>query len=368
MFTPQERLALAFIFAFTSILPVHAQGPLFELVSDARRAALGFNSAGGMVDGYSLRSQPSYFPLQNITEISYGSRSLSWIKSFDAGWWYTSLSVPIDEHQSFALFYHRFDFGSLNITDASPQIIGTLKPYELVFGGAYNRELIDGLNLGIAFKYYYQNENSSYIVSNPKYHNQTAKAYVGDLGLTYSQNLINSESLRGGLSFSSSITNLGTWIEASDGSILQVPRSLLLGVTYNQQFLNPNKWQRLNGLLALQYRGVLNNVYQDRRDYWNFGAELDYADIAFLRIGISILPFSSIFGNKGQGAVSYGFGINVPMDELSSSFSAVALKFDYAAIPFDSEIISGFLTSGGSRYNRIYTFRVGYDFSLSDLY
>lgn len=228
--------------------------------------------------------------------------------------------------------------------------------------------MIDGLNLGIAFKYYYQNENSSYIASNPRYQNQTAKAYMGDVGLTYSQNLINSEELRGSLALSTSITNLGTWIETSDGLVRQVPRSLLLGVTYNQEFLNSSRWQRFDGLLILQYRGILNNVYQDRRDYWNFGTELGYADIVFLRIGISILPFSSIFGNKNQGAASYGFGINVPMEELSSSFSPLSLKFDYAAIPFDREILSSFLTSGGSRYNRIYTFRVGYDFNLSDLY
>lgn len=104
MSTHQKCFTLAFILMIVIALPVYAQGPMLELISDARLGALGYNYLGGVADGYSLRSQPSYFPSQNITEVSYGFRPLNWINGLDARWWYTSLSVPIDEHQSLPFF------------------------------------------------------------------------------------------------------------------------------------------------------------------------------------------------------------------------------------------------------------------------
>lgn len=362
--TYRKQIAQTIFLTLICISPVFSQRMMFEYVTDARLASLGDNASGGFVDGYSLPLQSSYSLGRRITEVSYGSRVPIALRNLDTRSWHTSLFVPIDEKQTLTLFYHRLDWPTLYGTTAQdPEAPYEVKPYELIVGGAYNRALIRGFSCNIAVKYYYYGLSP------------TAKAYVADIGFSYFHNLFDFERFRGSISLGTSITNLGTRIKIENINTPYVietspiMRSIYFCATYNQEFLSLTRWYKMNCLIAFRYRNVLNaRSYWEGRDYWSLGMELGYADIIFLRAGLSILPFSSMYGNDHQGAASYGLGIKVPFEELSSVLNLFSLKFDYAAIPLNTEILRDLFGIRDIKHDQIYTVRLGYDFSLSEIF
>ncbi|MGH2569047.1 MAG: hypothetical protein ACRDGA_11975 [Bacteroidota bacterium] len=334
---------------------------VFDFPSDARFISMG--TAGmGVPGSYPHYVSPAQLAENDYGELSYGVRPINWVKDLDARFSYLSISVPITASQTLGIFYDRYYQGTGLLTSSeSPGGIGIVEPVEHLFGVSYARKIGEALSVGASLKQFRFTANPDAEATRAGYKQQTGNATIVDLGLSYFVPILNSEPVSSKLYFSTALMNFGTWINFSNDDVQQMPRYLRFGAAHDSRFSGTEFWQQYSILLSIQYQNILNEKDPGLRDYWSFGGELGWCDLIFLRTGITVLPYTSYFGNRNQGAATYGLGFSLPLKRIASSLERFHLKFDYAAVPLNLDLYPQFrFFLEDVRYNNVYSIRIVY--------
>ena len=70
--------------------------------------------------------------------------------------------------------------------------------------------------------------------------------------------------------------------------------------------------------------------------FWSIGSEVSFYDIIFFRVGGSVFPFESVYGNERNFSIRYGIGLNLPLSMIGLKYP-VSLIFDYTVIPLHNQ-------------------------------
>lgn len=110
----------------------------------------------------------------------------------------------------------------------------------------------------------------------------------------------------------------------------KVPRYFKLGMCYTLN-IEDDETSLFRFVFTAEYK---NNVNRPGylKDYWGMGFESTFFDMLSLRMGGITRPHSSIYGQRGNMAMRYGAGLNIPFRKLGLN-SPLSLAFDYAVIP-----------------------------------
>jgi hypothetical protein len=296
---------------------------------------------------------PAGLTWANRVSISYSHRDMNWITGV-GGMKYQAItgSVPTD-FLNIGLLYNRFTQGELLITtEQNPDGDGTtVSVYDHTFGIGLSKQYDDHLGFGLSVKTF----NSILNYKGPGSQNPTssiettALPLLFDFGILYSNNLgTEQESHQQRLNIGLSVQNVGTVLKqkqtvrnlttnsiSSQEHAVTLPRYLRLGLSYQFAYYGETHeaLAPLNMLVTSEYRNALNGI-GSRRDYWGFGLELKLFEIASVRVGSLINPYSSIYGNEGTPTLRYGFGLSAPFHKIDGAIP-LTLKVDYAAIPLN---------------------------------
>lgn len=119
------------------------------------------------------------------------------------------------------------------------------------------------------------------------------------------------------------------------GEPIKAPRFLRLGFAYlcTVEAENPDEPARLSFLATGEYRNLMNALDNQNamRDYWGFGMEAVLYEILAVRLGG--------FGRNEITTGRYGAGLRIPFPRIGID-AAFTLSIDYAAVPYQSTIIS----------------------------
>lgn len=335
---------------------------VFDFPADARFVSLG--SAGtGLQRSYFHFVNPSQLVMNDHVELSYGVRPINGIEDLDARFSYVSISIPITVSQTLGISYDRYYQGKgLLMSSEGPETIGVVEPVEQLFGVSYARRIGDAMSVGLSIKQFRFATRPDAEAVRTGYTEQTANATVADFGLLYILPMIDNEAMSGQLNVGAVFTNLGTWMKFSDDMVQQMPRYFRSGLALASRIKSTEFWQQYSIILMVQYQNALNEEDPGLRDYWSFGAELGLGNVIFLRTDITVLPYTSFFGNRNQGTATYGVGFSLPMGWIASSMQRVHIKFDYAAQPLNLDLYPQFSYYWENvRYNNVYTIRIGYN-------
>ena len=303
---------------------------------DARSVAMGesFVAVGG-TSSVHIYNPASLASAHGVT-VSYNRRGYTFIDPVVAK--YQSVSASMyTSLVSVGLFYSRYDFDD-HIAITTPSGTGSgITSYSYVWGVTLARTFGEHFHLGVTGKTF--NFGGTFGSSAT---NSTNNAMLFDVGVQYSARVIFvddvfRDELRGGISLQNFGTDLrqGSMLLYDPQQLVPVPRYLRIGFAYRIERL-PEREDELmpfSMLVSGEYRNLLNpgSGQEDSKDFWGFGTELSFFEIASARTGVYIAPFDRWYGRRGEASFRYGLGLNIPLRHIAEiPWSA---KFDYSVIP-----------------------------------
>lgn len=285
---------------------------------------------------------------------------------FDSAYYdYFGASYNIKKYGTIGLSYDYFSYG-LNLkytrTDENGNIIGTytydpdVANYRLTYSLQVIKDFYVGINLNLLHPDLITEE---FTVGNETIGNNEDVFYF-DLGAIKSFN-INSKKLTHNINLGTSLINVNS-AEYSITDAAQadkLPVIFRLGAAYDLSVDDrsiASKLQSYNFLVNIEYEDLFNSKY-----YGGFhsGFEFTFLEILSLRAGYysqnvfntqyeidTIGGELSVTNNdKTIGEFTYGFGINIPIKQLTNGKTPVEIKFDYANLKqpsiIDDEDIPG---------------------------
>jgi hypothetical protein len=362
---PSFRSRLVVILSLVLSNTLHSQ--LFEMSSDARSISLG--QVYGGYDGFNSTCQFLSSKQERSLELEYGSRPVNWFSFEDMRYWHASLIFVPDQSQFFRFDYQRFDAGEFNVTGPTgPEVIDTKSPHEDLMSFSYGRELFDGLSLNLTYKFYKQSDYPDFESSTLANVWRQASAHVGDLTLAYRQSFISERNLTTRVVLVAGISNFGTWIVDDKDRLFPITRFGRVGMIVSNALLNSEGNRIMSAILTINYRRLLNMPESSWRNYWSGGVELGAYDMVFLRAGLRVDPFASVYGPSDKALGSYGVGLKLPLEMISRQLNGIVLKFDYTAVPLDLENPSGLSSTPEPKYNKTYGASITYNWSRGDIF
>ena len=245
-------------------------------------------------------------------------------------------------------------------TDEFGNITGTYEPhytnYRLTLSSEVIKDLFVGLNMNLFQPRLSDNE---FTVGNETGSGNSDVFYV-DLGVIKSLN-IKSKKLQHNFNFATSMINLNfaevKMVDASQADPL--PVIFRLGASYNlliEDMSIISKLRSYNILLNLEYEDLFNSKY-----YGGFhsGLEFTFLEMLSLRGGYYTQKIQECENCKDNlSEFTYGFGVNVPVNQLSKGKVPLEVKFDYVNLKQPSQI------NDKDDWNNfhVYTFRASWIF------
>lgn len=359
----RSRLAIVLSLVLTTAL----RGQLLEFSSDARSISLG--QVYGGYDGFNSTCQFLLPKQEGFLEVEYGSRPFNWFSMEDLLYWHASLIFVPDQSQWFRFDYQRFNAGEFSVTEPTgPEVIDTKSPHEILLSFSYGRELFDGLFLNLTYKFYKEVDYPNFESSTLANVWRQASAHVGDLTLAYQHSFISERNFTTGVNLVAGISNLGTWIVDEKDRLFPITRFGRAGMIVSNALMNSEGNRIISAILTINYRRLLNMPESNWRNYWSGGVEVGAYDIAFLRASLRIDPFASVFGLSDKPLGSYGVGVRLPLEMVSSRLNGITLRFDYAAVPLDLAEPSGFFSTPDVKYNKVYGASISYNWSQGEIF
>ena len=156
---------------------------------------------------------------------------------------YLKFGEADNKNQAISLSMRYFNLGSINYTTIDATPAGTGNPREMAFDLGYSRKLSDNFSIGLTGKYIYSNiingaGNSQGLNYKP------GKSFGVDFGAFYRKQLKSSDESGQGsyINAGIAITNLGTKVSYSNSRRDFIPTNLGIGVAYNYQIDEFNKF------------------------------------------------------------------------------------------------------------------------------
>lgn len=315
-----------------------------DVPTNPRSVAMGESFVALPGDPTALMSNPAGLAGLHGMGISYSQRSMNWMSGLEDYRYHGANAYYAAPFGVFGIEYNRLSMGEFTYSiPSSPMGVGTLQVYEHSIVVGFGAELMEGFSAGIATKYL----DIVYTVTGGKSQSSPAyavtPAYLFDAGAQYSVPILPGDSsIQHLITTGISVQNIGTELKSSSSteteSSSETPRYLRLGFSYRLTMLpqGPEGLRPVAMVLTAEYRRVINgSTYQDsRRDYWGCGVEFTLFEVASVRMGGVVLPYTSIYGDKGCFKLRGGFGVHVPLARLGVS-APLVLSGNYALIPIN---------------------------------
>lgn len=272
---------------------------------------------------------------------------------------YFSASYKIKKYGTVGFSRDYFTFGNDGIiTDEFGNIIGMYEPhvtnYRLTLSSEVIKDLLVGVNLNLLQGRY----GSDISVGNERSSN--SDVFYIDLGVLKLFN-IQSKKFNHKFNIGSSLINLNSAeyrTDASQGD--RLPVIFRLSASYDLSVNDKSIIKKLNSynvLVNAEYEDLLNSKY-----YGGFhsGLEFTFLEMLSLRGGYYTSEITDNCANCKDklSEFTYGFGVNVPVRQLSDSKIPLEVKFDYINLKQPSQIT----TKDDWNNFHVYTIRVNWIF------
>lgn len=272
---------------------------------------------------------------------------------------YFSASYKIKKYGTVGFSRDYFTYGyDVIVTDEFGNITGKYEPYVTNYRLTLSSEVIKDLLIGVNLNLLQGRYGSEVSVGNERSNN--SDVFYIDLGVLKSFN-IQSGKLNHKFNIGTSLINLNSASygnEASQGD--KLPVILRLGASYDLSVNDKSIIKKLNSynvLVNAEYEDLLNSKY-----YGGFhsGLEFTFLELLSLRGGYYTMEIDDncINCKDKLSEFTYGFGVNVPVRQLSDSKIPLEVKFDYINLKQPSHI-----TNKDDWNNfHVYTIRVNWIF------
>lgn len=288
-------VAVVFIFPLVSQYIVAQTGTYDFLRIDvsARAAAMNGSFASMTDDPNVLFYNPS-----SLGTISTPKVSVSYFKHLmDVNEGTLSYARRIERLGTIGVGITYINYGSIDQTDASNNILGSFSPQELAVVAGIATHYTEHTLLGI---------NAKYIYSSIATYSSTALAV--DLGALY-------EIPEQGITLGGSILNLGKQLKAYAGTTESLPLDVKIGITKRPEhlpvFLNLD-FHRLN---------ESRNHFWDRFDSFTFGAELIMSESVRLRVGYNNDQHKDLKLGTSAGLAGFSMGGGLVLREYQIDYA-----------------------------------------------
>ena len=134
-----------------------------------------------------------------------------------------------------------FNLGSIQMTDQAGQASGTLNPNEFAIGLKYAHNFTLGFSIGGGIKYVHSDLTGSMVTFNT----EPGQVVVGDFGIDFRRNLVQTDNYILRWNAGLSILNMGNKISYTDGFRDFLPQTMKIGTlfTASRKLLNQNSFE-----------------------------------------------------------------------------------------------------------------------------
>ena len=318
--------------------PVVSARYALDVPVDPRSVTMGesFVAVGGTTSAYIYN--PAALATLRGLHFSYDHRDRTILSSADGKYRLFTASLHTSMG-SIGVFYSRYN-DELNFTGVS-----SVTSYDYVAGLTIARTLFEHVDVGITGKIF--NWGMTFISS---YEYKTNSPVLFDLGAQYGMNgFLEGSMVQDQIRCGLALQNFGTDLRletmelGNPDQLQRLPRYVRIGFAYALHLAPEHEGglHPLSFLLTAEYRNLLNgkdNQSSDR-DFWGFGSEFSFFEIASVRFGGYISPATiysgSQYGSRGAFAARYGFGLSLPVKYFLPHVP-LAFSFDYAVIPLSN--------------------------------
>ncbi|MGI0014082.1 MAG: PorV/PorQ family protein [Nitrososphaera sp.] len=184
---------------------------------------------------------------------------------------------------------------------------------------------------------------------------RSAHSLAVDVGVLYQwQDFLRAQCCQSQLNFGTSLSNLGQKAEFFAGQTDPLPQFLRVGLASSlrsRATWAETELSRVGMLISFEYQKLLND--KEKVWEWGTGIELQFLEMMHFRVGYhKRLPQTNrtAIGKTLETGTTYGFGFNMPVDQIFKIAQPFTLQFDFASTP-----------QGGwvKRYD-MFTFKVGF--------
>ena len=203
--------------------------PFLLITPDSRSGAMGEAGVATSPDANSTYWNPS--KLAFIEDGDQVSASYSpWLRNLvpDVSLSYVSYAQKIDDRNSFGASLRYFNLGSIELTDATQQSLGTYTPNEFSIDGSFARKFGNEFSLGLSLRYIHSSLANGSFLSGQQI--KAGNAVAADVSLFYKKP-IQEFGNDATFAFGTNISNIGSKISYTDnGTKYFLPTNLKLGI------------------------------------------------------------------------------------------------------------------------------------------
>lgn len=338
---------------------------------DSRNIVMGESFVANPFSPFSLDNNPATLSGIKGLVTLYSFRDLNWYDFDD----FHVIGVGLFAQTTYGflgLSYKRFHIGGVPLTtESDPESISALiSLFDYTLALSYANKLSEHFSVGFNLKRY---DNGVKVIQGAYSKPGSKAAFLADAGILYSiKGFAQEESLQDEVHFGISIQNYGTdferQIQKRDGNyeyiVQKLPRYVRAGIAYKIASHYSKTFSELQLLLTVEYKKYLNpgRYEEDLTDFWGMGIEAWFFELAAMRLGGVIQPFTNIFGEKGSLSMRYGFGLHIP-PRIFKLDLPVSIFFDYGVVPINTNL--GFIAPSKTKLAS-YNLQLRYDFSSND--
>ncbi|TWI99932.1 hypothetical protein JN11_02348 [Mucilaginibacter frigoritolerans] len=213
----------------TTVVIPNTEVPFLNLTPDSRSGAMGEAGVAISPDvnaNYWNPSKLAFLTNDNDVSLSYSP----WLRSLvpDISLSYLSYAHKIDDRNSIGASLRYFNYGSVALTDASANSLGTYTPSEFQINGSFARKFGDELSLGLTAGFIHSSFTSS--AGSTGQTGSPGNAVSAGVSLFYTKQTqeFGDDAI---FSFGTNISNIGSKISYSaDGTKYFLPTNLKIGV------------------------------------------------------------------------------------------------------------------------------------------
>lgn len=246
---------------------------------------------------------------------------------------YAGLAAKFNEVVAIGFSTDRFNFGQyIPYVDSNSVPIDSVKPNNNRYTFTLGLEPTEGLHFGLNVNYDRMHE-----LWTPASIQERAKGLSFDFGINYDYKVENRDFAQD-IDVAASLTNF-TFAELRYKQIAgfhNVPSVLRVGGAYVLSYRNKRgkKYCDIMDLCATaEYQDVLSYGFQTRA---SVGAELKFYEIIAFRAGyyaISVNPAISPFAKEWASSITYGIGLECPLEKLTAGNLPMDIKLDCSLLP-----------------------------------
>ncbi|MUP45414.1 type IX secretion system outer membrane channel protein PorV [Gramella sp. BOM4] len=283
--------------------------PFLLIVPDARSGGMADMGVSTSTDAYSQFFNPAKYTFME-GDMLLGVNYTPWLRNLTNDVFLGSFSFArrINERSTWGVGMRYFSYGSMDLSDAAGNNMGTQNPYEVAIDGSYSLKLSENFSTAVTGRYV----RADYALGDE---GSDMNTFVADVGAYYQSDMMKLGKNQGIWRAGMSLSNIGFDVELVEGAPKsQMPTNLKLGSGY-ELIMDPK-----NSIAA---NVEINSLLVKDSDFgslvYALGAEYKYNDVFALRTGYFHEAESS--GNRQFATVGGGIAFKSARFDLSYLFN-----------------------------------------------